>query len=716
MKKCIVAMAVMCMCIQLVVPSMTVYATENTEEPPEMVLPTGLIQPEEKNVGEITAEEIYVEVEGDNGELLYSSRYASEWDSYSNNYIYNTLSATERAFWDKLDAMCLALLLGTDDSEDNNGSKMTEFVEYDGLTQSEAKTLAYLFRYSNPQYYFLNTVLWGGTFGGQGYVALGVYTAFGDGSARQSATQSVKNQIDTWAATANSYGTEAEKVKVIHDLIVNKVDYNNDAYSSDFDDDTAYSQSAYSVFCMDKTVCAGYAQAFEVICNAVGVDCISVTSYNHQWNKVLINDSWYNVDCTWDDQSTIYYNYFERSDAVYDSDSATYASSHAEESFWEEYLPACTLDSGACYTDPGTLPTITQTTASPVITFAAGNGGYTTTISSTTPNASIYYTLDGTEPTPSYTRSYKYNGAFTVDSGVTINAVAVCDTYWDSSVASQQTENGSTGGNTTGGNEAEGSQTGGNEPSGDQVSSNTVTGKARFVALLYENVLERYATESEIADWVRELESGKTGAEVAYGFLFSQEFTNKNLSNSDYVERLYMSMMGRASDSAGKADWVTHLENGVSRLYVFKQFVDSEEFTNLCDSYGITRGDVALGEARDMNYNVTRFVARNYTEFLGRDYDVAGLNDWTSRINNRVQTMQEIASGFVFSQECANMNQSNEEYVEMLYRGCFDRPGDAAGVADWVTQLNTGVSDREDVFWGFANSQEFSDMVKSYGL
>lgn len=687
MKKCIAAMAVMCMCIQLVVPSMTIYASENTEEPPEMVLPTGLIQPEEKNAGEITAEEIYVEVESDNGELLYSSRYASEWDSYSNNYIYNTLSASERAFWDKLDAICLELLLGNDDSEDNNGSKMTEFVEYDGLTMNEAKTLACLFRYSNPQYYFLNTVLWGGTFGGQGYISLGVYTAFGDGSARQAATQSVKNQIDAWAAVANSYGTEAEKVKVIHDLIVNKVGY----LGSSFDEDTAYTQTAYSVFCMNETVCAGYAQAFELMCNAVGVDCISVTSYDHQWNKVRINDSWYNVDCTWDDQGTIYYNYFERSDAVYDSDSAYYASSHAEESYWEKYLPACTLDSGAYYTDHGTLPAITQTTTSPIITFTAGNGGYTTTISSSTPNSIIYYTLDGTEPTPSYTRSYKYDGAFTVNSTNTIKAVAVCDTYWDSAVTTQKIENTTSG-------------------------SSALTGKARFVALLYENVLERYATESEIADWVRELESGKTGTEVAYGFLFSQEFTNKNLSNSDYVERLYMSMMGRASDSAGKTDWVTHLENGVSRLYVFKQFVNSEEFTNLCDSYGIKRGDVTLGEARDMNYNVTRFVARNYTEFLGRDYDVAGLNDWTSRINNRVQTMQEIASGFVFSQECSNMNQSNEEYVEMLYRGCFDRPGDEAGVADWVTQLNTGVSDREDVFWGFANSQEFSNMVKNYGL
>ena len=147
-----------------------------------------------------------------------------------------------------------------------------------------------------------------------------------------------------------------------------------------------------------------------------------------------------------------------------------------------------------------------------------------------------------------------------------------------------------------------------------------------------------------------------TGAEVAYGFIFSQEFQNKNYSDADYVEHLYLSLMGRASDADGKADWVTHLKNGVSRLYVFRQFTDSAEFGNLyAIPMRIERGTVALTENRDQNYNVTRFVARNYTEFLGRTYDVDGLNDWSGRINSGYG-MENVAYGFVFSQECINMN------------------------------------------------------------
>ena len=275
------------------------------------------------------------------------------------------------------------------------------------------------------------------------------------------------------------------------------------------------------------------------------------------------------------------------------------------------------------------------------------------------------------------------------------------------------TDSGNTGGTdsgNTGGNTGNDSNNGGN--SGD--TGTALTGKQHFASLLYENALGRTASQSELDYWAQELTNGRTGAEVAYGFLFSEEFQNKNYSDADYVEHLYLSLMGRASDEGGKADWVTRLGNGVSRLYVFQQFTDSVEFGNLCNTYEIQRGTVTLTESRDQNYNVTRFVARNYTEFLGRTYDVDGLNDWSGRINSGYG-MENVAYGFVFSQECINMNLSNSDYVKMLYRGIFGRSYDDAGLNDWVNQLNNGTS-RETVFWGFANSQEFANMVASYGL
>ena len=661
----------------------------------ELVHPTGLMDLNVINVGTIAEDDVLDETEVNSNKS--SSVYAAEWDSYSSNYVYNMLSTEEREFWDGLDASCRQVLLGTD----NLTAGRIPYVSCGSLNANEITYVAYMFRYMNPQYYFINVSLYQGSSSSGWCAAFGVYSAFQNGTARSTATQSVKNQVDTWKNTVNSLGSEAEKVKMIHDLIVEKVDYNYDiSNSSSFNEDTAYTQSVYSVFCMDKTVCAGYAQAFEMMCNGVGVDCIAVTSDDHEWNKVRINDSWYNVDCNWADQSTIDYEYFERSDAVYDADLASYASSHAEESYWSEYLPACTLDSGATSSDPGTLPTITQQTAQPQISVTANNNVNYVTITSSTPNAIIYYTTNGDTPTPAYTRSEKYSSTFTLGGSCTVKAVAVCDTYWDSNVASKSVT-AATG-------------TTGTTDTPDTTDTTTQHKSAPFVKLLYQYVLDRSATQSEVDYWVGRLENGSTGAEVAYGFIFSQEFQNKNYSDADYVEHLYLSLMGRASDADGKADWVTHLKNGASRLYVFRQFTDSAEFGNLCNTYEIQRGTVTLNENRDQNYNVTRFVARNYTEFLGRTYDVDGLNDWSGRINSGYG-MENVAYGFVFSQECINMNLSNSDYVKMLYRGIFGRSYDDEGLNDWVNQLNNGTS-RETVFWGFANSQEFANMVASYGL
>lgn len=63
----------------------------------------------------------------------------------------------------------------------------------------------------------------------------------------------------------------------------------------------------------------------------------------------------------------------------------------------------------------------------------------------------------------------------------------------------------------------------------------------------------------------------------------------------------------------------------------------------------------------------------------------------------------------------ANRNLSNQEYVTMLYRTMMDREPDEAGLNDWVTRLQSGTS-RQSVFDGFADSTEFDNIVRAYGL
>lgn len=402
-------------------------------------MPTGLLPFEA--VGEITLDCETAEEEEAENILKSSAYYNSTWEKYGSYYFYNQLSSKEKAYWDALNKVCLKYMTTQADAAKYNISGTTyyyiDIVGSSSLSLSQMEEVYQIFRYSNPQYYFLKSAyLKNGTYG----IAGCVYPAFANGSARAAATKKVQSQVSSWQKKIDACSTDEKKVKMIHDLIIDKVEYNQTLYDNNFkDEDTAYSQSAYSVFCTDLTVCAGYSQAFEMMCNGSGIDAVAVTSYYHEWNKVRLNDSWYNVDCTWDDaDGTIYYGYFERSDNYYDTVNYSSYVFHAEEDIWEGYLPACTIDSGATSTAPGTIAAITQTVAKPVISASVSGTSYKVKITSKTSGAVIYYTTDGSEPNAAYSKGTRYTGAFTVSPGKTVKAVAVCNKYADSSVSSKK--------------------------------------------------------------------------------------------------------------------------------------------------------------------------------------------------------------------------------------------------------------------------------------
>lgn len=402
-------------------------------------MPTGLLPFEA--VGEITLDRETAEEEEAENILKSSAYYNSTWEKYGSYYFYNQLSSKEKAYWDALNKVCLKYMTTQADAAKYNISGTTyyyiDIVGSSSLSLSQMEEVYQIFRYSNPQYYFLKSAyLKNGTYG----IAGCVYPAFANGSARAAATKKVQSQVSSWQKKIDACSTDEKKVKMIHDLIIDKVEYNQTLYDNNFkDEDTAYSQSAYSVFCTDLTVCAGYSQAFEMMCNGSGIDAVAVTSYYHEWNKVRLNDSWYNVDCTWDDaDGTIYYGYFERSDNYYDTVNYSSYVFHAEEDIWEGYLPACTIDSGATSTAPGTIAAITQTVAKPVISASVSGTSYKVKITSKTSGAVIYYTTDGSEPNAAYSKGTRYTGAVTVSPGKTVKAVAVCNKYADSSVSSKK--------------------------------------------------------------------------------------------------------------------------------------------------------------------------------------------------------------------------------------------------------------------------------------
>ena len=240
-----------------------------------------------------------------------------------------------------------------------------------------------------------------------------------------------------------------------------------------------------------------------------------------------------------------------------------------------------------------------------------------------------------------------------------------------------------------------------------------------FVYRLYRICLRREPDPNGFSDWVERLRSGSAdGSNVAAGFYNSDEMTKTGLSNGEYVERAYLGFLGRSSDAAGKADWVKLLNDGASYGKIIEGFSQSQEFSELCSQYGITRGTYTSTEARDKNDGVTAFTSRLYTEALGRGFDIDGLNYWCQTILNNLtrDTMLNVAlTGFLHSDEFTSKDLADNDYVQVMYRTFLGREFDPDGLAYWIAKIAEGMT-RDWIAEQFANSQEFSDIMSAFGL
>ncbi len=359
----------------------------------------------------------------------------SGWDIYSTKYYYNQLNSNEKAMYDALDAMCHTYLIGTKNFEYNFSDRayVTPTVSFANVPRTEAIRVIWLFYYSNPQYYFLRPGYACGSNGTSGYTYLAVYDAFANGSSRSTATTNLQKRINLYYSKITMNASAEVKEKQIHDLIVANTVYK----FNDLD------QSVYSSLVEGETVCAGYANAFQLLCNGQGIDTVVVTSEGHQWNKIRLNNTWYVVDCTWDDydyKNTWFYDYFNRSTAaVADMDSKktdpNLRVAHIEEPLYVGISPECVNDSGAGSYNTGTLASIIGTAEAPSITTAVNDDYTTVTMSSATTGARIYYTLDGSNPTEAYSKAYRYTEPVNLKANQTIRAIAVATRQYDSTVS-----------------------------------------------------------------------------------------------------------------------------------------------------------------------------------------------------------------------------------------------------------------------------------------
>lgn len=123
--------------------------------------------------------------------------------------------------------------------------------------------------------------------------------------------QDFEQKADEIARLAGQLNTDFEKERFVHDYLVDNIVY----------DETHYiNQNAYSALIDGRTVCAGYARAFQYVMQKLDIPCyyvVGVADEDHAWNIVELDGGFYNVDVTWDDTEYGRYAYFNKTDAEF---------------------------------------------------------------------------------------------------------------------------------------------------------------------------------------------------------------------------------------------------------------------------------------------------------------------------------------------------------------------------------------------------------------
>lgn len=127
------------------------------------------------------------------------------------------------------------------------------------------------------------------------------------------------------------------------------------------------------------------------------------------------------------------------------------------------------------------------------------------------------------------------------------------------------------------------------------------------VQQLYIGYLGRAADKAGLDFWTNAVATGVSTLEsVATGFTLSNEYKAAfgGLTNDALVEKVYTSVLGRASDTAGKAFWVDALAKGtVTADKLVATFIG------------------ALGAPDQTIINNKTFVAQTYTDTVGAEYN-----------------------------------------------------------------------------------------------
>jgi hypothetical protein len=211
-----------------------------------------------------------------------------------------------------------------------------------------------------------------------------------------------------------------------------------------------------------------------------------------------------------------------------------------------------------------------------------------------------------------------------------------------------------------------------------------VVAQAAFVDGLYRHVLGRPADAASLIAWVQQLENGASRAQVVDAVWNSAE--HRGLE----VDRLYQTFLQRSPDAAGRAAWVDALLTGTSEMDLARALIASAEF-------------------QAAHPDNASYVAALYGTILRRSPSGAEISNWVSALQNGV-SRDAVAVAILDSTESYQI-MVNCDYTYFLHR-----PADPAGIQAWLAQLQSGQATPAIVAESLLASDEFFALARDASM
>ena len=221
-----------------------------------------------------------------------------------------------------------------------------------GLSQEEACHVWMFYKQDHPLYYWIST--WVAY--SEDSIMLQTEPDHWQGLERAEVNALICGEVEHYLALVEDETSSYIIALVFHDSIITAIDYAYD--DNGYPQDALWAHRVLGVFDGRGAVCEGYAQVYQLLLNAAGVENIYVVGdagvpgydFNaHAWNLVQLDDGgWYWCDLTWDDTPLMEFGVVYRYFCVNDTQNVNwYDGGIISEafSFYDSHEPSYTLGS-----------------------------------------------------------------------------------------------------------------------------------------------------------------------------------------------------------------------------------------------------------------------------------------------------------------------------------------------------------------------------------